>query len=1289
MNEVAMAAPLTLPAPIRTYLNDFVVRQRRLEILKATGEAAAAFTGWMLLWCAIDRFAHLPSPVRAGVLIIGAGAAVWMIARAVARWLRRPNWVTAAQDAEEVDTRFGQKLMTVTSQILTRPDLRGSDQILARLAEEVSEQLALKHRRPRGRWGRVMAPWAICILAAVLSIVLWRLPGLRYRQLAIRFFAPMADVPAVTTTQLDVLPGDVDIVQSRPITIEARASQLGDSSLTLYLSDNDRDWSAATMTPIGGGAYTFAVQAVDHDLRYYISGGDARSREYAIRVLRRPAISRFAIRYAYPPYSRMAAANVSNEDGRIEAPAGTRVNLTISATEPLQEATFLIDGQKQSMRPASEPAARQVDFTVVSSATYDIDLVSARNVNGSGPADCVIRALADLPPQVRLLRGGESLSQAPLEIVPLSYEALDDFALASLTLNSQINSEPPAQTVIKLWGDPRRQQDVHPYDLAKIPGLHVGDVVTLTLAATDSGGHEVKSLPLQVLISPKPVDLDAYQRIVELTRAAQLARALAGALVEANRMPEASSGKKDRRSNPSMSLGPRADRALSSASQTAAALRQSLLKVITHGPNMPLAPVAANWIDVVEIESAAAQEAFRQSGAPGGLDDAGRRALAAASDQATHLADSLETVSRSEQAEAIIKDRNNLVAARHAPLSRETSSRQRLDQALERKQQEISAESRQLGLDATAPDFDTRLTQINASGLAIVAADASRAVDYAAAVRAWVEHMRTAPQRRMGMDARLAAAAQAEAVQSDSDLLRARDLDLASRAAWTIAAAIRTAQPGSAAMLKAFADDASITLSGPRQPTQLHSAALSPARHAQLESARADMLKLAGGADVPLPGTRPFQIAGDSQKDIDDIAMQANAASANRQYQRAQDLAGAMGRQLRSRPRRDRWGSTQPTTLAADSDTSPSGDRIERHRLEADRNMANARRVDDLDQRQSQLAGRLASGDTAAALAEQQRSVAEEIDGVRLPREGDASTGYEQTDGRERATTEVLAAIEQLAVMPQALAETQALASTQRNANHGVQTARAAALAAAEDQRGASRRAAEEAIQVAKDAAERVATASRSLNPSVARGLANRLASFAPETDSARDAIEARLIPALEAFEESLAGDDGDFVDRAAADTREAIQATQRELATARDLLVKRDPLAAAKWFARAAAQSLSASPPDVGGARRHQAGVFESLSRAWDQSIHRAAAERLAVVPSLSPVLGPPFPGGRGGRGQGSQQGGQFSNGQDWGRLRDEGAGLDPGLRDSEPPGYEQSLRLYFEALGHAGEAK
>ena len=190
-----------------------------------------------------------------------------------------------------------------------------------------------------------------------------------------------------------------------------------------------------------------------------------------------------------------------------------------------------------------------------------------------------------------------------------------------------------------------------------------------------------------------------------------------------------------------------------------------------------------------------------------------------------------------------------------------------------------------------------------------------------------------------------------------------------------------------------------------------------------------------------------------------------------------------------------------------------------------------------------------------------------------------------------------------------------------------------------------------------------------------------------PESDGARNAIVTELTPALESLNAALSGGGEDAVDRSAADTREAIQGTQRELAAARDLLMKRDPLAAARWFARAAAESLSASPPDVGGARRHQAGVFESLSRAWDQSIHQAAAERLSVVPSLAGVLGPPSPNSRGG--QGAAGSGPFANNQQWDRFRDEGPGLDSAMHDAEPPGYEQPLKLYFEALGRTGEGK
>ena len=72
---------------------------------------------------------------------------------------------------------------------------------------------------------------------------------------------------------------------------------------------------------------------------------------------------------------------------------------------------------------------------------------------------------------------------------------------------------------------PARQTASAPL-LAALP-LSVGDVVTITLAAKDRAGQAGASEPLQVLVSPRSVDLATYRRIAELASAADLADGLA------------------------------------------------------------------------------------------------------------------------------------------------------------------------------------------------------------------------------------------------------------------------------------------------------------------------------------------------------------------------------------------------------------------------------------------------------------------------------------------------------------------------------------------------------------------------------------------------------------------------------------------------------------------------------------------------------------------------------------------------------------------------------------------
>ena len=1285
-----MTALSTLPPGIRTFLDEYVVRSRRHALARAVGTALALFLIWMLLWCAVDRFAHLPAAVRLAALILGALVALARIGPPLLVLRRRPDWVSAAAEVEQHNPQFAQRLLTVTSRVLGAADYRGSDEILQRLVREVDQQVAAGRARRLVPLRGAMGPWALCVLIAVLIVALLRAPSLRFGDLAHRFLEPTADIPPVTTTQLDISPGDRDVLQSQPLSIDVLASRLGDSPVTLFLSDDGgHDWSRVVMTPAGANHFAFTLAAIDRDLRYYVAAGDAQSREYLIRVLRRPSVARFWIHYDYPPYTRLPPATVTNTDGHIEAPVGTRVTLTVSATEPLHAALLTIGDEKILMDATADPSSRQAQLILRAQARYGLDLISTRNVAGSGPA-AMIRVVPDLPPQVRLAHGGDSLRLNPREVVPLSYEALDDYGLESLAVKAQVNALPPMRVPLRLWGDPRRQQEVFRFDLARLP-IGIGDLVTLTVIASDTAGHEAESRPLHVLISPRSIDLDAYERIGELQNATQLAQSLTAEFQDALSAHDEMNGK-DRHSPPFVAASSRGDRALSAAAQTATLLRQSLLRAITHSPSAALCTALAGWVDAAEVETGAAEEAFRQSGAPTGMGDSGGEELRRALEQGRQLQSQLMTVRDGERAAALLADRQNLLVAEKKPAGPGEPAVRQMHQTIDRMRQDFDAEVTQLGLNPSAGDLDNQLRAKIAAEEALV--NAAKPIDFVSAARQWGQSMHEDPQRRLGLEGRLSAAAEAEAIRRDADLLRARDLELASRAASALGSWARTSgRPVKPGTFDAFAAD----LEALRRARDLrldgreHSGQEVQAAHAGMHRALAEMAQWTGepGA-LAAAATRATTLAAggaERVREAEDLAMQASAAAAGRDYQRADALDEALRRRLETKPRRE--GAPPASSDQADTQRAAPAERVERHHEMVQREMATARNLDTLDQEQREVSQQTVGAPAADELAGRQKEVAERIAQVERQRQPDVTPDEDWPNARDRATAEVLGAEERLAALPQALAAAQAAAAARRDAAQRAADARRQADSAPPDQRSASRRAADQAAQNARDVPDRLTQAVAAVAPAVAEALAQKLAPFAPETETARTLLEGQLASALRSLQSALGGDDGGAVDRAAGEARQAIEACQRELSVAQEALVRRDPLMAARLFARAAAQSLTLRPPDVGRARQHQASVSAALSRAWDQSIHRAASERLATVPSMAAVLGPPRPRTDPGP-NAATPAGNSAAAREWSRLRpQDDADINAPMHESDPPGYEESLKLYFEALQKAQEQK
>jgi hypothetical protein len=610
--------------------------------------------------------------------------------------------------------------------------------------------------------------------------------------------------------------------------------------------------------------------------------------------------------------------------------------------------------------------------------------------------------------------------------------------------------------------------------------------------------------------------------------------------------------------------------------------------------------------------------------------------------------------------------------------------------------QDAVAETGQTGLDAKSSDLKDQLRARTRESDAVLAS--ANPVDFVAACRLWTRQAKADPQQRLGMESRLAAAAQAEAIRPDADLIRAQDLELASRAAGALSAIVRSGGPPSTSKsFDRFVADLE-ALQKTREADTKPSAPTADVgvRHAReaAAAARRDLIALAGGpaaaSTSAVASTSPHGAGNNGtderQKGAEALALQASAAAASHQYGQAAKIDGSLVRRLEGAP--PRRESTTAPSAETEASAPLSLDRVEHHRQTVQREMTTAQQLDALGRAQQALSEPAATTEPAQ-VADQQLSVAERIAQVATQsRDGTASFVMSENNGRDLAASEVLGAQEQLSSMPQALAAAQSAAAARREAAMRAAMARATAGAAPPDQRDAADRASAEAERNAADARERVDQAVMSLSSTVAEQMAQRLAPFAPETDAAQAAILSQLAPALETFGTAVDGSDAGFVDRSATDVRRAVEACQRELSNAQDALLQRDPLMAAKWYAREAANSLSMMPPDFGSARAHQANASAAIWRAWDQSIHRAATERLSAIPSMAAVLGPPAPAAPGTGG--SPQGSRFAAAREWGRLRPQDAPeVNAALHDADPPGYEESLKLYFEGLGKAQGGK
>lgn len=882
---------IDLPMPIAAYVRSYVARQRRFALLRAGGLAIAAALAWMLLACLLDRWLQLPPLARLILLATDAALLAILLARPLQQALRAEIDLPAATaDIERQNPAFSQRLQTVVSQLLEKDAYRGSQDMLQKLLEEVADDARRDHPRRWAYWRITLPPWLAAGLIFGGMIGLSQMPEMGMLTLARRFAQPLAAIAPVTTTLLSIDAAEQQLVRGATLTIRARVARLSGPAPEIFTSYDQTAWSRLVMLPVSENEYVFTLPAIDRDLWYYVRGGDATTPIYKITVLRPPAVSEFRLRYEYPSYMQRPPVTLSNVDGVIDALVGTKVSLALIATEPLEKALLQLGDQRLPMSPTADPNVWQAELLISRSLVAELRMTSRGQQSSRIAAALTIRAQPDRLPVAQLLQPTDDLRVPESELLDVRYQAADDFGIARLALIAQVNAHSALELPIRRHGDVRLQEGQAWLDLSSLK-VKVGDVVSLTLQAQDGAGRKVHSAARQVLVAPRSIDSNTRLAIAELKQARRSAQSVGEELEAAGKSLATA-----RRSAPSptgeyLTHRLQTSRNLTAALEAALTLHQALLRASARSHQPRLAEALAEVVDRARVLAWACEQ-LTTIDAHDSQEQKLSEKLPPAFQDARHLAMEIKTLAEGEQAAAILADRQTLRAL-EGVMPKDRAAAKRLREMLQRSQEALAAELRDLGLSGSTAQLDQRLREKAQTAQRLIRSRWS--VDYEPMAQIWAEAVSKNEEPFPPLPERLLSGAMVEAMRQDGSPTAARDFQVASRAASRLAELWASAGGGGTEELRqALADlpgviallqRAQIASRSERAPHEVEEMRLAA------QEARGKLAQWAGQTELAQSPTRHELM------EAEDLALQASAEMARRNYTPAETLDQRLTRQ--------------------------------------------------------------------------------------------------------------------------------------------------------------------------------------------------------------------------------------------------------------------------------------------------------------------------------------------------------------------------------------------------------
>ena len=423
---------------------------RRLRATAATrGAGAVSLTALLATGACVylaNMAAFSPASVAGSRLFLGAAlllAAGALLVLPLRRLLRSPALQRAADEAERRSPDFDGRLRTWADE-RARADAGGRAPspllgLLARQAQQAAASVPLD--LVVSRW--LAVGFASAAVLGVGSLVWLGTSGPGYWQYGTaRLWTGWFVAQDEPLYELAVEPGDTTIRQGGRLDVTAEVTGFEPGSVEIHAKfESSVDWERAPMGPrLQGTGYAFSFSMVREPLRYYVTAGRLRSREFEVEVVRMPAVENIRLEYEYPAWSGLDPV-VQDPGGDITAVPGTRVSVVLTTDRELSEGLLVVGGSAAPIR------GNRARIEVSEDSTYHV----AARYQGEGvrlTEDYFITAVPDQKPTVKIRKPGRDWRASSIEEVGVSIEAADDFGLRGLELRYSVNGL--AETTVPL-----------------------------------------------------------------------------------------------------------------------------------------------------------------------------------------------------------------------------------------------------------------------------------------------------------------------------------------------------------------------------------------------------------------------------------------------------------------------------------------------------------------------------------------------------------------------------------------------------------------------------------------------------------------------------------------------------------------------------------------------------------------------------------------------------------------------------------------------------------------------